>query len=73
MKKAKMKIFKTLPSMPFGENMALINTISGHYAIPFTHSTQFINDIDRESLITVTLMITKKSNLHTLHLTNSST
>ena len=58
-----MKInFHNVTINAFSENMPLINTISGHYAIPFTHSTQFINDIHRESPITVTLMITDKNN-----------
>ena len=63
MKKAKMKInFQNNIINAFSENMPLINAIHRNYAILFTQSTQFINGTDRESSITVTLMITKKSN-----------
>ena len=62
MKKAKMRInFRNDTISAFGENMSLITTISAHYVIPLTQATQFINDIDRESPIWVTLMIAKKA------------
>ena len=47
----------------FGENIPLISTTSGHYAILLTQAKQFMNNIDRGSTTTVNLMITKnKSN-----------
>lgn len=63
MKKAKMKInFQNNIINAFSEDMPLLNAISRNYAILFTQATQFINGIDRESSIRVTLMVTKKSN-----------
>ena len=47
----------------FGENIPLISTTSGHYAILLTQAKQFMNNNDRGSTTRVNLMITKnKSN-----------
>ena len=50
MKKAQMKInFQNDTINAFGENIPLITTTSGHYAIPLTQAKQVTNNIDRES------------------------
>ena len=64
MKKTQMKInFQNDTINAFGENIPLISTTSGHYAILLTQAKQFMNNIDRGSTTRVNLMITKnKSN-----------
>ena len=39
----------------FGQNIPLVTTTSGHYAIPLTPAKQAINDLERESSSNITL------------------
>ena len=41
----------------FGQNIPLVTTSSGHYAIPLTPAKQAINDLERESSSNITLTI----------------
>ena len=58
MKKTEMRInFQNDTINAFGENIPLIITTSGHFAIPLTSAKQAINNIDRENNSVITLTI----------------
>ena len=58
MKKAKMKInFQNDTINAFGQNIPLVTTSRGHFAIPLTPAKQAINDLERESSSNIKLTI----------------
>ena len=63
MKRANMKLnFQNDTINIFNENIPLITTSSGHYAIPITKAKQLINNLNRESDMSITLAMTNKDN-----------
>ena len=52
----------------FDENIPLITTSSDHYAIPITKAKQIINNLNRESDMSITLTMTKDKDNHNIAL-----
>ena len=52
----------------FDENIPLITTNSGHYAVPITKAKQLINNLNRESDMSVTLTMTNDKDNHNIAL-----
>ena len=69
MKKVNMKLnFQDDTVNVFNENIPLITTISGHYAIPLTTAKQLINNIDRGLTTSITLSVTSNKSNHEIAL-----
>lgn len=64
MKKANMNLdFESDTMTAFGEKIPLINTISGHYAIPIAKPVYLANELENGSISNITLAVTEdKSN-----------
>ena len=68
MKRANMKLnFQNDTINIFDENIPLITTSSGHYAIPITKAKQLINNLNRESDMSITLTMTNDKDNHNYH------
>lgn len=69
MKKANMKLnFEDDTITIFNENIPLITTNSGHYAIPITRAKQLINNLDRKTDMSITLTMSENNNNHNIAL-----
>ena len=67
MKKANMKLkFQDDKITVFNENIPLITTQSGHYAIPITRAKQLINNLDRETNMSITLTLSDSKDNHSI-------
>ena len=65
MKRANMKLnFQNDTINIFDENIPLITTSSGHYAIPIMKAKQLINNLNRESDMSLTLTMTNDKDNH---------
>ena len=69
MKRANMKLnFQNNTINIFDENIPLIKTSSGHYVIPITKAKQLINNLNRESDMSITLTMTSDKDNHNIAL-----
>ena len=69
MKRANMKLnFQNDTISIFDENIPLIITSSGHYAIPITKAKQLINNLNRKSEMSITLTMTNDTDNHSIAL-----
>ena len=69
MKRANMKLnFENDTINIFDENIPLITTSSGHYAVPITKAKQLINNLNRKSDMCVTLTMTNDKDNHNIAL-----
>ena len=69
MKRANMKLnFQDDTIIIFNENIPLITTQSGNYAIPITKAKQLINNLDRETNMSITLNLLDSKDNHTIAL-----
>ena len=69
MKRANMKLnFQDDTITIFNENIPFITTQSGHYAIPITKAKQLINNLDRETNMSITLTLSDSKDNHTIAL-----
>ena len=69
MKRANMKLnFQNNTINIFDENNPLIKTSSGHYVIPITKAKQLINNLNRESDMSITLTMTSDKDNHNIAL-----
>ena len=69
MKRANMKLnFQDDTITIFNENIPFITTQSGHYAIPITKAKQLINNLDRETNMSITLTLSNSKDNHTIAL-----
>ena len=69
MKRAKMKLnFQNDTINIFHENIPLITTSSGHYAIPIMKAKQIINNLNRESDMSIMLTMTNDKDNHNIDL-----
>ena len=67
MKRANMKLnFENDTINIFDENIPLITTSSGHYAVPITKAKQLINNLNRKSDMCVTLTMTNDKDKTTM-------
>ena len=69
MERANMKLNFQDDRIPiFNENIPLIITQSGHYAIPITKAKQLINNLDRKTNMSITLTLSNSKDNHTIAL-----
>ena len=69
MKRANMKLnFQNDTINIFDENIPLITTSSGHYAISITKEKQLINNLNRKSEMSITLTMTNDTDNHSIAL-----
>ena len=69
MKRTNMKLnFQNDTINIFGENIPLITTSSGHYAIPITKAKQLINNLSKEFDMSITFRMTNDKDNHNIAL-----
>ena len=64
--RANMKLNFQDDTIIFNENIPLITTQSGNYAIPITKAKQLINNLDRETNMSITLNLLDSKDNHTI-------